>query len=576
MKTTAFPFAAITAQDDFKLCLLLNLIAPDIGGVLALGDKGTGKTTTVRAIPDLMQGVAPDFRLINLPVGASEDRVLGSVDLEKLVNEKRQVLQKGLLAQAHQGLLYIDEVNLLNDYLIDILLDAAATGGYHLEREGLSVWQESRFVLVGTMNPEEGELRPQLLDRFGLSVQVNTPQELETRKTITQQRLAFDHNPFAFQERFAEAGQALQTRIIQAKQALPTIQVPETIYDLVAKQCLVHQVEGLRADILLIKTAQAYAAWEGAQVVTEAHVRTIAPFVLAHRSKNPNPPDEPNGENNSNPQDNDNSSAQNPLSQEDPTSAPSSFEGASQQSTQVFDKEQLLQSLPLTPKNSHSSPTRKGLNIPQDQHAVLHDSMSNTQAGVAVFKTIRNYTLKGTFKLIPPKKESKSQLWVYFLIDSSGSMTRKKQIAYTKGLIHQTLATHQGKRIRFAAVSLLKGQAEICHPLTDQPQQLLQALDQLPTGGKTNLMAGFEQIHQLMRKNKAGKHHQQQLYIFTDGRVNSALRPHPSPLQQAVGYYQTFLKPLHYTLVVDTESGFIKLGKAKNLADQLGSDYHVL
>lgn len=574
MKTTTFPFAAIAAQDDFKLCLLLNLIAPDIGGVLALGDKGTGKTTTVRAIPELMQGVAPDFRLINLPVGASEDRVLGSVDLEKLVNEKRQVVQKGLLAQAHQGLLYIDEVNLLNDYLIDILLDAAATGGYHLEREGLSAWQESRFVLVGTMNPEEGELRPQLLDRFGLSVQVNTPQELETRKTITQHRLAFDQNPLVFRQRFAEAEQALQSRIIRAKQALPTIQVPEGIYDLVAKQCLAHQVEGLRADILLIKTAQAYAAWQGAQAVTEAHVRTIAPFVLAHRAKNPNPPDEPNGENNPHPQDN--SSARNTLSQEDPTSAPSSFEGASQQNTQVFDKEQLLQSLPLTPKNSSPSPTRKGLNIPRNQQSALHASMSNTQAGVAVFKTIRHYTLKGTFKLIPPQKESKSQLWVYFLVDSSGSMTRKKQIAYTKGLIHQTLATHQGKRIRFAAVSLLKGQAEICHPLTDQPQQLLRALDQLPTGGKTNLMAGFEQVHQLMRKHKADKHHQQQLYIFTDGRINSAFRSHPSPLQQAVGYYQTFLKPLHYTLVVDTESGFIKLGKAKNLADQLGSDYQAL
>ncbi len=189
-----FPYAAIVGQNNFKLALELSLVDRSIGGVLVSGDKGTGKTTTVRSLSALMRE-GNGFPFINLPVGASEDRVLGTVDIEKLINEKRQVLQRGLLAQANGGILYIDEVNLLPDYLTDILLDAAATGGYHLERDGLSAWQESRFSLVGTMNPEEGALRPQLLDRFGLGVDVKTPHDVAERVQIARRRIAFDSDP---------------------------------------------------------------------------------------------------------------------------------------------------------------------------------------------------------------------------------------------------------------------------------------------------------------------------------------------------------------------------------------------
>ena len=569
MKHNTFPFSAIVGQDDFKLCLILNLIDRSIGGVLALGDKGTGKTTTVRAISHLMQPIAPDFRLVNLPIGASEDRVLGSVDLEKLVNDKTQVLQKGLLTQAHQGILYIDEVNLLSDYLIDILLDAAATGGYYLEREGLSSWQESQFALIGTMNPEEGELRPQLLDRFGLSVQVTTPQNLEIRKTILRHRLAFDQNPEAFQTHFANEEQLLQKRILQAKQALPNIEIPEACYDWATRTCQMHQVEGLRADILLLKTAKAYAAWQGDTIVSEEHLQTIAPFVLGHRSKNPNPPNTPpesNQEPSSNDPEGQNNSSNTPNHNQTPTSA-----GNDQ--TQIFGQADTTQAVKLhLPKKSPAS--RQGLKLPKVN--TLPAAQSQTSTGVDAYQTLRHYTLQGQFKLIPPRKEAKAKLWVYFLIDSSGSMARKKQISYAKGIIAQTLGNYQGQRIRFAAVALVQGQARLCHSLTQHPASLLSSLEQLPTGGKTNLVAGFQQVHQLMQNNRPSTQIQQQLYIFTDGRINQG-NPSPlSPTTQAIQYYRTFLKPIYYTLVIDTESSFIKLGKARALANQLRSDYQVL
>jgi magnesium chelatase subunit D len=279
-----FPFTAIVGQEDFKLCLLLNLIDPSLGGVLASGDKGSGKTTTVRALSQLMGAAQVPF--INLPLGATEDRVLGSIALEPLINEKRKVVEKGLLAQAHGGLLYIDEINLLNDYLMDVLLDAAASGGYYLEREGISQWLQSRFCLVGTMNPEEGELRPQLLDRFGLCVDVGTPVSIDERMEISRRRLSFDTAPEPFLETFSEAETQLKNNIIRAKNNLPALSISEEISRKCSELAMAHKVEGMRADILLMKSARAYAAYKGRKTVSTKDVEAIAPFVLKHRSNN--------------------------------------------------------------------------------------------------------------------------------------------------------------------------------------------------------------------------------------------------------------------------------------------------
>ncbi|GAA0892053.1 hypothetical protein GCM10009122_17320 [Fulvivirga kasyanovii] len=284
-----FPFSAIVGQDDFKLALTLCVIDPTIGGVLAYGDKGTGKTTLVRSLAQLMGDDEQPFPFINLPIGATEDRVLGHVDIEKLINDKKQVVQKGLLAQAHGGILYIDEINLLNDYLMDILLDASSTGSYFLERDGISHTFESSFCLAGTMNPEEGDLRPQLQDRFGLCLDISTPVDPEIRIAITKSRVEFDTNPEVFCERYKENDQVLKSRIIQARTSLSDVEIPEISIAEASKIALEHQVEGMRADILIIKTARAYAALHNRSAIENEDIQKVAPFVLRHRSqKQPN------------------------------------------------------------------------------------------------------------------------------------------------------------------------------------------------------------------------------------------------------------------------------------------------
>lgn len=278
---SVFPFTAIIGQEDFKLCLLLNLIDSSIGGVLATGDKGTGKTTTARALAALV----PEAKFVNLPIGATEDRVLGSIALEPLLKEQKTVVDKGLLAKAHRGILYVDEVNLLSDDLVDLLLDAAAFKGYALEREGISLWQESAFCLVGTMNPEEGNLRPQLEDRFGLSTHITTPNDLQTRMQISEQRLAFEAGDADFVSRHQQAEKHLKERIARAKNKLTSIVISKHILAQVAKLCMQANVAGLRADLTLLKALRAYAAYSDTTDITDEMITKIAPFVLNHRKK---------------------------------------------------------------------------------------------------------------------------------------------------------------------------------------------------------------------------------------------------------------------------------------------------
>lgn len=280
-----FPFTAICAQEDFKLALVLCMIDPGLGGVLALGDKGTGKTTAVRALSSLMKLVSADFPFVNLPIGATEDRVLGAVKLDVLINKKVFEVQKGLLAHAHHGVLYIDEINLLNDYLMDVLLDAASSGGYYLERDTISQWQESKFCLVGTMNPEEGELRPQLLDRFGFSVHIKTPLDKSIRMEIVNRRMHFDADRTGFCASYAAEELALATKILKARVHLKSVKFPVSIHEFIADTCIAYQVEGMRADILLMKAAAAYAAYNDRTEITIIDVEKIMHFVLSHRSK---------------------------------------------------------------------------------------------------------------------------------------------------------------------------------------------------------------------------------------------------------------------------------------------------
>jgi len=314
-----YPFPALVGQADLRLALLLNAVQPAVGGVLVRGEKGTAKSTAVRALAALLPpvevaegcrfGCDPDTagcpdaphrgarvrrpaRLVELPVGATEDRLVGSLDLERALSQGEHAYQPGLLARAHRGMLYVDEVNLLPDHLVDLLLDAAAMGRAHVERDGVSVSHAASFVLVGTMNPEEGELRPQLLDRFGLTVEVRAARAVDERVEVVRRRLAFEDDPAAFHTRWAEQERELRERIARARSRLAGVRLADGELRRVAAVCAAFDVDGMRADLVIARAAVAHAAWRGADAVEEQDVRAAARLALPHRRRR-DPFDEP-------------------------------------------------------------------------------------------------------------------------------------------------------------------------------------------------------------------------------------------------------------------------------------------
>lgn len=294
----SFPFSAIVGQDEMKRALLIAAVDARIGGVMVFGDRGTGKSTAVRALAALLPPVRADqagyqdgtprkgnvpVPFVDLPLGATEDRVVGALDLERALGAGVKAFEPGLLARAHGGFLYIDEVNLLEDHIVDLLLDVAASGENVVEREGLSVRHPARFVLVGSGNPEEGELRPQLLDRFGLSVEVRTSQNLAQRVEILKRCDSFERTPEEFTAIWAAEERRAVKRIARGRAALPRVVMPDAVLAFASRLCIAVGADGLRGELTLMRSARAVAALDGATTVTEAHVASIAPMALRHR-----------------------------------------------------------------------------------------------------------------------------------------------------------------------------------------------------------------------------------------------------------------------------------------------------
>lgn len=276
-----FPFSAVVGQEQLKLALILNAIDRKIGGVLISGSRGIAKSTLARGLADL--AVIGNEHFVTLPLGASEEQLIGSLSLEKALQDKQVEFKAGLLAKADNGVLYVDEVNLLPDHLVDQLLDVAASGVNHIERDGISHQHAARFVLIGTMNPEEGELRPQLLDRFAFCVELNEQLSTEERVLAVQRRLQFDDSPAAMTDTFQASQQELSQKILSAQQLINRVFLSTEIQLTIAEQCAMAGCEGLRADIALQRAAKAYAAWLGETDVNAAHVDVVAEFVLCHR-----------------------------------------------------------------------------------------------------------------------------------------------------------------------------------------------------------------------------------------------------------------------------------------------------
>ncbi|MGV9692848.1 putative cobaltochelatase [Streptomyces sp. NPDC003444] len=661
--STRYPFTAVVGMDDLRLALLLNAVSPAVGGVLVRGEKGTAKSTAVRALAELLPVVpvvagcrfscdpaSPDpgcpdgpheagpgaerpARMVELPVGASEDRLVGSLDIEKALAEGVKAFEPGLLADAHRGILYVDEVNLLHDHLIDLLLDAAAMGFSHVEREGVSVRHAARFLLVGTMNPEEGELRPQLLDRFGLTVEVAASRDPEQRVEVVRRRLAFEDDPAAFAARWAGEEAALRGRIVAARALLPQVVLGDAELLQIAATCAAFEVDGMRADIVMARTATALAAWAGRTGVTSEDVRQAALLALPHRRRrspfdapgldedkldetleqfkgeDPEPDPDPDGPDDGGPGDGgpgdggpggggpdgggippqgDGPAPEDvPAPEEAPVPEPApqkaeagagSGERAAVKAAEPFRTKVL--SVPGLGEGAAGRRSRArtehgrttGSVRPRGALTKLH--LAATVQAAAPHQKARGRTGRGLVvrrdDLRQATREGREGNLVLFAVDASGSMAARQRMSAVKGAVLSLLLDAYQRRDKVGLVTFRGRDAEVALPPTSSVDAAAARLEQLPTGGRTPLSAGLLKAHDVLRVERLRDPSRRPLLVVvTDGRATGG-RAAGDPVALAARAARLHAAEGTASVVVDCETGPVRLGLAGQLARELG------
>ncbi len=535
------------------------------------------RTTTKAPVP-----------FVDLPLGATEDRVLGTLDLEKALRQGQRSFQPGLLAAAHRGILYIDEVNLLADHLVDVLLDSAASGINTVQREGMALIHPARFLLIGTMNPEEGSLRPQLLDRFGLVVDVTGARHPETRVEVVRRRLAFEAEPPAFLETWARAQEVLRERIVAARSRLQDVTVDDNLVLLISRICCDHQVDGLRADIVMHKTAQGLAAFEGRTAVTPEDVRVAAELALPHRRRRgagPGARDERKREENQStphapkqPR-----TGQSPIDQsaEEPKSA----------GEMIFEPAPPEKAPRLVMKTRARAMVSSGRSQPAGAKVrgrFVRAVADVSPASLALAATLRSAAGRGSFhngKLVVEtadlhRKEFEGRTGTYllFVVDSSGSMAARRRMELVKGAVLGLLQDAYEKRDRVGVIVFRSIEARVLLPFTASVAEAEQALRELPTGGRTPLAHALmlaEEMVQGVRRSQPDA--PILLAMFSDGKANVSLPGSAGdPWQQALQAAENLADLEVPSLVFDTEAGFVQSGRAQELARTLAAELHVL
>jgi magnesium chelatase subunit D len=640
----AYPFAGIVGMADLKLALLLNAVSPAIGGVLVRGEKGTAKSTMVRGLAALLPPVpvvpgcpyscdpaAPEplcpagpheneslelrpVTLAELPVGATEDRLTGSLDIERVLTAGTTAFQPGLLAAAHRGVLYVDEVNLLHDHLVDLLLDAAALGVNYVEREGVSVRHASRFLLVGTMNPEEGELRPQLLDRFGLTVQVTASQDWAERAEVVRRRLAFEADPAGFITRFSADTAKLAAQVAAARNRLPGVDLPDAALRQICAVCGSFGVDGMRADLVTARTAIALAAWHGRDVVTEEDIRTAARLALPHRRRRdpfdapgldeqalddalreassepapeppgPRGPDSPDDGPDGPEHGPDDGPDDDPGGPGGPGGLPDS--NAPHQTQQPADAPPSAPVPPAAPFRARlltvpgvgeGAPGRRsaargpfgrtvGARLPQDRSFALH-----------LPATVRAATVRGATPRIrlaradlrEAVREGREGNLVLFAVDASGSMAARQRMRAVKGAVLSLLLDAYQRRDKVGLVTFRGAGAELTLPPTSSVEAAARRLADLATGGRTPLAAGLARAARVLAAERLRDPRRRALLVVvTDGRATSGS---DADLARAVALLTGPGLAGTASVVVDCEASVLRLGLAGRLAVQLGA-----
>jgi magnesium chelatase subunit D len=570
-----YPWSAVVGQDALKQALLLCAIDPDLGGVLVHGPRGTAKTTLARALGDILPG-----SFVELPLGASEDRVTGTLDLDVALREQRVAFSPGLLARAHQGVLYVDEVNLLPDPLVDLLLDAAASGKNIIERDGISHAHASRFVLIGTMNPEEGELRPQLVDRFGLSASVGSAFLPQERAEIVRRRLAFDRDPEAFCARFDNQQRALRERCDEARARVSTIALEGSGLNRVTELCHAAHVEGMRADLAMLRAARAHAALHGRTEITHADVEAVAELALAHRRREPpgTPPQQgPNGSSGDGGSRDRSASGSKAPASGTQSAAPSS-EAVNESAGSNGDEgergalapvpvtttriamldRQLLKSLGTLPSSRRASRERRLNGTRGRQQA----ARGQEQANVDWFSTLARTPRPGFADLrYRARRSGPEQLWVV-AVDCSSSMLRAGALSLAKGVAQalQEQASRMGARLVLLSFQGASVRSDV-HSNAGRGV-FMRAVAELGAGGGTPLRAALHEALALCKRPAfRAQGMTRRLFLLTDGRT-----------QERVSDLQVAMRKLD-VVVLDCERGNLRLGRAQGLAQQLSGRY---
>jgi magnesium chelatase subunit D len=598
------------------------------------GEKGTAKSTAVRALAALLPPVvvvdgcrfacdpaAPDpacpdgphdperagrtrrSRLVELPVGASEDRLLGALDLERALAEGVRAFEPGLLAAAHRGLLYVDEVNLLGDHLVDVLLDAAAMGRAHVEREGVSVTHAARFLLVGTMNPEEGELRPQLLDRFGFAVEVRASRDPAERAEVVRRRLAFDDDPAGFAADWADAEAGLAARIADARERLPKVVLDEGVLRQIAGVCAAFDVDGMRADLVIARAARAHAAWSGRDVVTGDDVRVAARFALPHRRRrdpfdapgldeqqldealqdaappdaapppDAGPPDAgppPSGSTDDDPPEGpDDDGPGGGARPQGSGERPPATTGATYRVRQLR-VDGVGEGQPGRRSRAHGPVGRtigarrwsagglRAVHLPATLDAAAPRQLARGRSGPALL-------LRADDLRIPVREGRESNL-VLFCVDASGSMAAARRMGEVKAAIASLLRDAYQRRDTVGLVTFRGAGAELSLPPTGAVEVARARLDRLPTGGRTPITAGLLRAHQVLASaRRRDPHRRPLLVVVTDGRHTAGADPAPAAALLA--------RERVPSVVVDCETGPVRLGLAERLAATLHAEW---
>jgi magnesium chelatase subunit D len=525
--------------------------------------------------------------LVEMPLGATEDRVIGSLDLQRVLRDGEHAFSPGLLARAHGGVLYVDEVNLLHDHLVDVLLDAAAMGRVHVERDGISHSHEARFVLIGTMNPEEGELRPQLLDRFGLTVEVHASRDVDVRMQVIRQRMAYEADPDGFAERYAEADAELARRIAAARTLLDDVVLPDNELRRIAALCAAFDVDGMRADLVVARTAAAHAAWRGAACVEEQDIRVAAELALPHRRRR-DPFDDPGLD----PDQLDDALAQAGADPEPEPDPP----GGGQSANDPAPQQNISSASKPKPPRPSAPPSKtfrtRALTVPgvgegapgrrsrarnvSGRVVTATDGSAAGAHGLHLFATLLSAAERAGAGPLRPRpddlrravREGREGNLVIFVVDASGSMAARDRMAAVSGATLSLLRDAYQRRDKVAVITFRGHEARLLLPPTSSAHIAGRRLARFDTGGKTPLAEGLLAARELIVRERVRDRARRPLVVvLTDGRATAG----PDPLGRSRVAAARLVAEGAAAVVVDCETSYVRLGLAAQLARQLGA-----